>query len=55
MDIAGRHITEYLVRQKKGYAFNSSSDFDFVRELKEKCCFVSNDIENDRKLERETS
>ena len=57
MDIAGRHITEYLVRllQKKGYAFNSSADFDFVRELKEKYCFVSNDIENDRKLERETS
>jgi actin-related protein 2 len=57
MDIAGRHITEYLVRllQKKGYAFNSSADFDFVRELKEKYCFVSNDIENDRRLERETS
>jgi len=57
MDIAGRHVTEYLVRllQKKGYAFNSSADFDFVRELKEKYCFVSNDIEADRKLERETS
>ena len=57
MDIAGRHTTEYLVRllQKKGYAFNSSADFDFVRELKEKYCFVSNDIENDRRLERETS
>ena len=38
MDIAGRHITEYLVRllQKKGYSFNSSADFEFVRELKEK-------------------
>ena len=57
MDIAGRHITEYLCRllQKKGYAFNSSADFEFVRELKEKYCFVSNDIEADRKLERETS
>ena len=50
MDIAGRHITEYLCRllQKKGYAFNSSADFEFVRELKEKYCFVSNDIESDR-------
>ena len=57
MDIAGRHITEYLVRllQKKGYAFNSSADFDFVRELKEKYCFISNDIESDRKLERQTT
>ena len=57
MDIAGRNITEYLCRllQKKGYAFNSSADFDFVRELKEKYCFVSNDIDYDRKLERETT
>ena len=57
MDIAGRHITEYLVRllQKKGYAFNSSADFEFVRELKEKYCFISNDIESDRKLERTTT
>jgi actin-related protein 2 len=56
MDIAGRHITEYLVKllQKKGYFFNSSADFEFVRELKERYCFVSNDIESDRLLERET-
>ena len=57
MDIAGRHVTDYLVRllQKKGYAFNSTADFDFVRELKEKYCFISNDIESDRKLERQTT
>ena len=57
LDIAGRHITQYLIRllQRKGYSFNSSADFEFVRYLKEKYCFVSNDIEKDRKLERETS
>ena len=57
LDIAGRHITQYLIRllQRKGYSFNSSADFEFVRYLKEKYCFVSNDIESDRKLERETS
>ena len=57
LNIAGRHITEYLIRllQVKGYAFNSSSDFEFVRELKEKLCFVSNDIELDRKLDKETT
>jgi actin-related protein 2 len=57
LDIAGRHITQYLIRllQRKGYSFNSSADFEFVRYLKEKYCFVSNDIENDRKLERETT
>ena len=57
LDLAGRHITQYLIRllQRKGYSFNSSADFEFVRYLKEKYCFVSNDIESDRKLERETS
>ena len=57
LDIAGRHVTQYLIRllQRKGYSFNSSADFEFVRYLKEKYCFVSNDIESDRKLERETT
>ena len=57
LDIAGRHITQYLIRllQRKGYSFNSSADFEFARYLKEKYCFISNDIESDRKLERETS
>lgn len=57
MNIAGRHITEYLTRlfQKKGYAFNSTVDFELVREMKEKFCFISNDIQGDRKLARETT
>ena len=57
LDMAGRHITQYLIRllQRKGYSFNSSADFEFVRYLKEKYCFISNDIERDRKLERETT
>lgn len=56
LNIAGRHITEYLIRllQMKGYNFNSSADFEIVRELKEKFCFVSPDIEQDRRIERET-
>ena len=57
LDIAGRNITNYFIRllQIKGYSFNSTADFELARELKEKYCFVSNDIEADRKLERETS
>ena len=57
LDIAGRHITDYLIRllQIKGYAFNSSSDFESAREIKEKYCFVSCDIESDRKLDTETT
>jgi actin-related protein 2 len=57
LNIAGRHITEYLIRllQKKGYSFNSSADFETIREIKEKFCFVSNDIKKDRELEKTTS
>ena len=56
-DIAGRHITDYLIKllQMKGYAFNSSADFELVREIKEKYCFVSCDIASDRKLDVETT
>ena len=57
LDIAGRHITDYLTKllQLKGYAFNSTADFELVREMKEKYCFVSCDIEEDRTLDKETT
>ena len=57
LDIAGRHITNYLIKllQLKGYTFNSTADFETVRELKEKYCFVSCDYENDQKLDKETT
>lgn len=36
LDVAGRHVTNYLIKllHTRGYAFNSSSDFETVRELK---------------------
>ena len=57
LDIAGRHITNYLTKllQINGYAFFSTADFETVRELKEKYCFVSCDIKLDRKLNQETT
>ena len=57
LDIAGRHITNQLIKllQIKGYAFNSTADFELIREIKEKYCFVSCDIESDRKLDKETT
>ena len=39
----------------RGYAFNSTSDFEIVREIKEKLCFVSGDIRVDNKLSLETT
>jgi actin-related protein 2 len=52
MNIAGRHLTNYLIKLlfMRGYAFNSTADFELVRELKEKYCFVSGNLELERKL-----
>lgn len=57
MNIAGRHITNYLIKLLllRGYAFNSSADFETVREIKERLCFVTINLEADRKLARETT
>jgi actin-related protein 2 len=57
MDIAGRDITEHMVKllTLRGYSFHKTSDFDIVREIKEKLCFISADIEMDRKISNETT
>lgn len=57
LNLAGRHVTNYLVRllMQSGYAFNSSADFETVRDIKEQLCFVSYDTKKDRKLADETT
>lgn len=57
LNLAGRHITKYLVKllTQRGYAFNSSADFETVREIKEAKCFVSYDPVKDRNLANETT
>lgn len=57
LNLAGRHITKYLVKllTLRGYAFNSSADFETVREIKEAKCFVSYNPVKDRKLANETT
>lgn len=40
---------------QRGYAFNSSADFETVREIKEAKCFVSFDPRKDKKLADETT
>lgn len=57
LNLAGRHITSYLLKLLflRGYSFNSSADFETVREIKEKMCFVSADLEVDRMLGKETT
>ncbi len=55
-ELAGKEVTKYLTKLLflRGYAFNTSADFETVKEIKEKLCFVSADIGLDRKLANET-
>ncbi|KAI4812708.1 hypothetical protein KUCAC02_024076 [Chaenocephalus aceratus] len=57
LDIAGRDITRYLIKlfAAGGYAFNHSADFETVRMMKEKLCYVGYNIEQEQKLALETT
>jgi len=39
----------------RGYAFNHSADFETVRMMKEKLCYVAYNIETEQKLALETT
>jgi len=57
LNVAGRHITRQLIKllQVRGYAFNRSADFETVRLIKEKLCFVGYDLEVEKRLALETT
>lgn len=39
----------------RGYAFNASADFETVRMIKEKLCYVAYDVDIEQKLANETT
>lgn len=43
LDVAGRDVTQYLIKLllMRGYALQRSADFETVRQIKEKLCYVS--------------
>jgi len=57
LDVAGRDVTRYLIKLllMRGYAFNRTADFETVRQIKEKLCYMSYDIELDKRLAEETT
>lgn len=57
LNIAGRHVTQYLIKllMLRGYAFNSSADFELVREIKEDMCYVSINTKKERNMARDTT
>lgn len=57
LDVAGRHITHHLIKLLllRGYAFNRTADFETIRELKEKVCYVAYDRDLEQRLALETT
>lgn len=57
LDVAGRDITRYLIKLLllRGYAFNRTADFETVRKIKEKLCYVGYDLELEKRLALETT
>ncbi|KAL2038154.1 hypothetical protein N7G274_009102 [Stereocaulon virgatum] len=57
LDVAGRDVTRNLIALllRRGYALNRTADFETVRQIKEKLCYVSYDLELDQKLSEDTT
>jgi len=57
LDVAGRDVTRNLIKLllRRGYALNRTADFETVRQIKEKLCYVSYDLELDKRLSEETT
>ena len=57
LDVAGRDVTRHLIKLllTRGYAFNRTADFETVRQIKEKLCYVSYDLPLDKRLADETT
>uniref|UniRef100_A0A060T738 ARAD1B20064p n=1 Tax=Blastobotrys adeninivorans TaxID=409370 RepID=A0A060T738_BLAAD len=57
LDVAGRDVTRRLISLmlRRGYAFNRTADFETVRQIKEKFCYVSYDLDYDKRMAEETT
>ncbi|OMJ67465.1 hypothetical protein SteCoe_35371 [Stentor coeruleus] len=52
IDLAGRDITEHLLllMKRAGYSFNTSAEFELVKQIKEKNCYVATIYSNEDKF-----
>ena len=57
MDLAGRDITDHLILllRRAGYNFHTSSEFELVKQIKEKNCYVATMYSNEEKFMEEPS
>lgn len=55
VDIAGRDVTRYLraLIRKEGFYFRTTAEFEIVRSIKEKVCYLSNNPMKEENMETE--
>jgi centractin len=43
MDIGGRDVTNHLMQllRRSGYSFHTTAEFEIVKKIKERCCYVA--------------
>lgn len=53
VDIAGRDVTKHLklLIRKEGFYFRTSAEFEIVRKIKEKVCYLSNNPLKEENME----
>ncbi|CAF5028878.1 unnamed protein product, partial [Rotaria socialis] len=48
-DVAGRDVTRYLklLLRKEGYSFKTTAEFEIVKSIKERACFLTTAIQKE--------
>lgn len=53
IDIAGRDVTRYLkaLIRKEGFNFRTSAEFEIVRMIKEKVCYLASNLQKEESID----